>query len=163
MAELLNDVDEFSDMVNKKLQEYENGIGLPELHPNSKEIEALLNLDMALIRKYSAEQCGESAVMLSRFAFHIQKCYNKEMALFNWANSMINRTIGSELNQYKAFHFEEKKMLAIKGNDRAKKLEEIKIKVQLRTDRLAYMSSRIESLKDTFLELQQTKRRTYGS
>jgi hypothetical protein len=154
-------VAEKSQQLDDILEKYERSCGIPKIQIHS-EAEQYLNMNHQSLAKLTAEQCGEAAVTLAQFGFHIQRCYNAEMARANWAEDIIKRTIASEVGQYKAASFEERKLQAIRGNDYADKLDKLRLAAKARADKLSYIGARIEFLAKTMLELQQTKRRQYN-
>lgn len=146
---------------DEALNKYETGIGLNSYVLHS-EAEKYLNMPHDELRKLSAEDCGEAAVVLAQLSFSIQKHYNQELARIGLCEEEIRRTITNEISQYRGNSFEERKMQAIRGNDKAIKLDRIKGWAQARANRLSYLASKIEFLSRTFLDYQQTKRRQAG-
>lgn len=162
MEKLMNGNDESAkqqvERVDKALDEYERSQGLPKLVPHN-EAETYLNMSRGEMHKMYPDDCGEAAVILAQYAFHIQRACNEELARMNWAEDMIKKTIAYEISQYKAASYEERKIQAVNGNDFTSKLDKIRIWAKARYDRIAYLSSKIEFLAQTFRDLQQTKRR----
>lgn len=149
------------DKINKALAEYERSKGVPAITPHN-EAEQYLNMPHTELRKMTPEQCGEAAVVLAQYGFHLQRAFNEEVARMNWAEDVAKRTIAGDVKQYQAPSFEERKMLAIRGNEYASKLDQIRSWAKARSERLSYLSSKVEFLARTMLELQQTRRRQYG-
>jgi hypothetical protein len=143
------------------LDKYEKSKGLPDVVPHG-EAQQYLNINQAQLAKLTPEQCGEAAVMVAQFGFHLQKVYNREIGVINWCEDCIQRTITPELKQYNAPSADERKRLAIRGNEYASKLQRLKSIAQARVDRLSYLPAKVEWLSRTLLELQQTKRRGNG-
>jgi hypothetical protein len=54
-------------------------------------------------------------------------------------------------------------LLAIRNDDAALKVDGLRIKAQLRIDRISYMATRVENVAKALLDLQQTKRRQQNS
>jgi hypothetical protein len=144
--------------INKALDEYETKQGLPVGQPH-REAERYLNINHKELSKMSPEECGEAAVVLAQYAFHLQRSYNAELSRINWSADNVSRTISDEIQQYRASSLEERRQLAIRGNEYASKLDQIRTWAQARADRLSYLSSRVEFLAKSMMELQQTKRR----
>lgn len=148
--------------IDVALEEYEKGCGLPKITMHS-EAEQYLNMNHDDIQRLSAEYCGEAAVVLAQYGLHLQRHYNSELARITWAEDSIRRTITENINQVKGASFEERKMQATKQNEYAFKLDQIKTWAKCRADKLSYLSSKVEFLARTFLDLQQTKRRQNGT
>lgn len=148
--------------IDAALEEYEKGCGLPKVQIHS-EAEQYLNMNHDDINRLSAEYCGEAAIVLAQYSFHLQRCYNAELARMTWAEDSIKRTITENINQVKGASFEERKMQATKQNEYAFKLDQIRTWAKCRADKLSYLASKVEFLARTFLDLQQTKRRINGT
>jgi hypothetical protein len=144
--------------VDKALVEYEKGCGIPDTKFHN-EAEQYLSMTHNQLQKLTAEQCGEAAIVLAQFGFHLQRNYNTEMARVTWADESCKSTVAPALNQYKAPSFEERKLLAIRDNDYATKIDAIRRWAKVRAERLAYLSGKVEFLARALLDLQQTKRR----
>lgn len=156
-------VDERLRKVNAALDSYERELGLNQIVLHN-EGEQYFNMTHDQLRKLTWEQCGEAATVLAQSSFHLQRGYNKEVATANWARDLALRTIADEIGNYQGASAEERKQKALKGNEFANKLEQIRMYAQARSDRIGYLSSRVEFLAKTMLELQQTKRKQqYGS
>jgi len=144
------------------LQEYESKTGIKNINPNI-DAEKYLAMPTEILHKLTAEECGEASIILAQFGFYLQRSFNIETGRINWASSMIDRVLASEAKQYNAPSAAERRMLAIRNNEGAKKLENIRCNAQARADRLNYMSAKVESLSQRFADLQVTKRgKLYG-
>lgn len=152
---------EIVEKINKTLENYEKGLGIPK-SINISETEKYLNISQHELKSLTAEECGEAAFILSRFATHIQQAYNKEQSRISWCDNNIKHTICNQITQYKANSYEERKLLATRNDEHARKLDDIRTYAQHRADRIAYLPTRIESMVRTLLELQQTKRRNFN-
>ena len=100
---------------------------------------------------------GEIAYRIGQFGFHIQRSLNREVARHNWADETIKETIADEINNYKGYGYVEKSLQAIKHNDRASKLNQIKNYANQRLDRLTYLSSTLKNLSDILISIQRAK------
>src|SRR6187402_2410589 len=121
----LETANEAMDRVNAALDEYERGCGLPKLGMHS-EAEQYLNMNHDDINRLNAEQCGEAAIVLAQYGFHLQRCSNKEVARLSWATDAIKRAITDSMGNVIGASFEERKMKAVKQNEYANKLDQIK-------------------------------------
>lgn len=142
------------------LDEYEKSIGLPtyssDLLPET-ELNQYLTMNRDSLEKLGPEDCSQIAYRLGQFAFHIQRSANREIARFNWADELIKETIADELNNYKGYGYAEKSSQAIKHNERAQSLLNIKKFAKQRSDRLSYLSGNIKNLSDILLSIQRNK------
>jgi hypothetical protein len=112
------------------------------------------------IRKLSAEECGEAAIVLCQEAAFLQNVLNKAQSIANWCERSITKTIASEVDnvgtQYTPFSY--RRELAIRQNERATELDTAMRKSVLIVETLEYMPTRLRHLSSTFEGLQQTKR-----
>lgn len=142
------------------LDEYEKGISIPTYAPNAmleSELNEYLTMNRDQIEKLSPEDCAQIAYRLAQFSFHIQRTLNREIARHNWAEESIKETIADEINTYKGYGYIEKSLQAIKHNDKASSLNNIKKYAKQRIDRLSYIANNIKNLADIILAVQKTK------
>jgi hypothetical protein len=142
------------------LDEYENSIGLSPYQNDalsSDELNQYLTMNRDIIEKLSPEDCAQIAYRLGQFSFHIQRTINREIARYNWAEETIKETIADEINNYKGYGYVEKSGQAIKHNDKATSLNNIKKYAKQRSDRLSYLANGIKNLSDIILSVQKTK------
>jgi hypothetical protein len=90
---------------------------------------------------------------------------NREQARVRWAEEAVKRIIANKLRGAGSTYcsYEERKLLAIRNDDAALKVDGLRIKAQLRIDRISYMATRVENVAKALLDLQQTKRRQQNS
>lgn len=142
------------------LDEYEKSIGIPSYSPSSlpeEELNKYVTMSRDELEKLTPEDCAQIAYRLAQFAFHIQRTLNRETARYNWSDESTKETIASELNNYKGYGFVEKSLQAIKNNDRASGLNNIKKYAKQRMDRLSYLANSVKNLSDIILSVQKTK------
>jgi uncharacterized protein (UPF0335 family) len=143
------------------LDEYESSIGLPkyivQYGVTEQEINQYLSMSRDEIEKISPEDCAQISYRLAQFAFHVQRTVNREIARLNWADETIKEAIADEINNYKGYGFVEKSLQAIKHNDKASALNNIKKYAKQRIDRLSYISNGIKNLSDIMMSIQKTK------
>jgi hypothetical protein len=142
------------------LDEYEKSIGVPtyknDVLPES-ELNEYLTMNRDSLEKLTPEDCAQISYRLSQFSFHIQRTINRENARFNWADETIKETIADEINNYKGYGYIEKAGQAIKHNDRAQALNNIKKFAKQRSDRLQYLANSIKNLSDILIAIQRNK------
>lgn len=142
------------------LDEYENGIGLPiynaEALPSS-ELNQYLTMSRDELEKLNPEDCAQISYRLGQFSFHIQRSINREIARHNWAEETIKEVIADDINNYKGYGYVEKSYQAIKHNEKASSLNNIKKYAKQRSDRLSYLANNIKNLSDILLSIQRNK------
>lgn len=142
------------------LDEYEQSIGLPlyqnDILPES-ELNQYLTMNRDTLEKLDPEDCAQISYRLAQFSFHIQRTVNREIARYNWADELIKETIADELNNYKGYGYAEKSGQAIKHNDRAQSLQNIKKFAKQRSDRLSYLANGVKNLSDILIAVQRNK------
>jgi hypothetical protein len=142
------------------LDQYEQSLGLPiyknDLLPEN-ELNEYLTMSRDSIEKLSPEDCAQISYRLAQFSFHVQRTINREIARYNWADETIKETIANEINNYKGYGYIEKSAQAIKHNDKASSLNNIKKFAKQRSDRLSYLANCTKNLSDILLSVQRNK------
>tara|TARA_R100000008_G_C3519823_1_gene133352 strand:+ start:144 stop:647 length:504 start_codon:yes stop_codon:yes gene_type:complete len=156
--EELNAVEKRVEEVESLISEYQASLGLPTSFTNS-DLGQYLNLRIEQIRKMSPEQCAEASFALAQQALYVQQEINKHNQRINWAKTNINVIVTGTIDQYggKFTPFESRKVLAIKDNDYASKLQELVVKAQQMVDTLAYIPAKIKFVADMLSEYKRTK------
>jgi hypothetical protein len=142
------------------LDEYEQSIGLPSYKGDAlseTELNEYLTMNRDSLEKLSPEDCAQIAYRLGQFSFHVQRTINREIARYNWADELTKETIADELNNYKGYGYAEKAGQAIKHNDRAQSLNNIKKFAKQRSDRLSYIANGLKNLSDILISIQRNK------
>ena len=145
---------------DKILDQYENSIGLPQYNRDAlpeKELNQYLSMNRDELEKLVPQDCGQIAYRISQFVFHLQRTINREIARYNWADEEIKITIAEDINNYKGYGYIEKSYQAIKHNDKAYALNQIKKYAKQRNDRLSYMANSLKNLSDILVSIQRTK------
>jgi len=145
---------------DKILDEYESSVGLPKYTRDTlpeDELNRYLTMNRDDLEKLTPSDCGEIAYRLSQFVFHLQRTINREIARYNWAEEEIKITIADEINNYKGYGYVEKSLQAIKHNDKAHSLNQIKKYAKQRNDRLSYMANSLKNLSDILVSIQRNK------
>ncbi len=146
---------------DKILDEYETSLAIPlyksDVGIASDEINQYLTMNRDIIEKLNPEDCAQISYRLMQFAFHIQRNLNREIARYNWAEESIKEVIADDINNYKGYGYIEKSIQAIKHNDKANNINQIKKYAKQRMDRLSYLANNIKNLSDVVLAIQKTK------
>jgi hypothetical protein len=146
--------------LDRILDEYELRLGVPALTGEDEvttEARRVLDLPPSELRKMSAIDCGVAAHVMEQFGRRVQQAVNREQARVTWADRSINRIIAKKVNNYKGYSFEERKLQAINDDDAASKLDEIRVKAQLRIDRISYLAARASGQAKTLLSIKNSK------
>ena len=142
------------------LDEYESSIGLPPYIDDNmpaEELNQYLTMNRNELEKLTPDDCGEISYRLSQFSFHLQRTINREIARYNWSEEKIKEVIADEINNYKGYGYVEKSLQAIKHNDKANSLNQIKRYAKQRMDRLSYIANTLKNLSDIIISIQRSK------
>lgn len=146
---------------DKILDEYEKSIGMPPfMSPGEEtELQGYLTMNRDHLEKLDEEDCKIVAFRLGQFSFHIQRAQNREIARVSWAKSTIKTNLAHAVSNYKAYSYEERLYQATKDDDAAKKLNQIAIYAQQRSDRLNFLATGVKNLSDIMKSIYFNKRR----
>ncbi len=149
---------------DKILDEYEKGTGLPPfLAPGEEtELQGYLSMNRDHMEKLDEEDCKIIAFRLGQFSFHLQRAQNREIARLNWAKSTIKTNLAHAVTNYKAYSYEERLYQATKDDDAAKKLNQVAIYAQQRSDRLNFLAKSMQNLSDIMKSIYYSKRHDNG-
>lgn len=142
------------------LDEYEQSIALPTYNNSAlpeSELNEYLSMNRDVLEKLGPEDCAQISYRLAQYSFHIQRTINREIARYNWAEETIKEVIADEINNYKGYGYVEKSIQAVKHNDRATSLNNIKKFAKQRSDRLSYLANGIKNLSDILISIQKNK------
>lgn len=145
--------------IDEILDSYENQIGMATFNPEaygSNGIDKYLNMSKQQLEALDPEECAIAAVMLSSFAFHIQRSYNREIARISWAESRLNKIVAGKELMYRG-SWDSQKMQAIKEDSVLEKLNSIATYAKQRADRFNSLSYSIKNLADKFDGLKRAK------
>jgi hypothetical protein len=138
--------------IDALLDEYEVKLGLPKFQEQyNEDVSKYLNLSRVELAALGSEECSEIAFLLAKCSLHVQRSQNREQGRITWAGGAITELIAK--NNYAGFYD------AIKNNDSAIKLIQIKNYAQQRMERLKYLSNSIKHMSDLLIELKKTKER----
>ena len=144
---------------DKILDQYEREIaGLAEFKPQevNPDFDNYLEMNRREIEAMSAEQCAALAVVLSRFAFHLLRTYNREIARAKWAATTLREVIADEVEQYKG-SWSQQADQATKHNSYATSLKRIETYAQQRADRLYFLSTFVQEQVKQLNQLQMAR------
>lgn len=142
------------------LDEYETSVGLPGYNAtdlSQSELNSYLTMNRNDLEKLGPEDCAQISYRLAQYAFFVQRTINREIARYNWAEESIKEIIADEINNYKGYGYVEKSLQAIKHNEKAHSLNNIKKYAKQRSDRLSYIANNLKNLSDILLSIQKNK------
>lgn len=145
--------------INKKLDEYESSLGLPAFqssYNNAEEIKKYLSMSREQLEALSPGSCAEIGFILTNYAGYIQRAYNREEAILNWANRSIKYVAAPKTKQYTG-SFDQKELQAIREDEYCRKLYTLINEVSGRLDRLKFISSNIKELASHLRNIQISK------
>ena len=149
----------FTDRMNEieeKFNEYNKFLNL-NLNINN-EVNKYLNLDADSMKIMTAEDLSIAAACISRHSLFIQQETNKHIRIINWIDANLKIITSGQTEQYdKYLPFEEKRLLAIKGNDLTSKMLSSKVEHQMHADHLNSLSYRIEFYSKTLSGIKDEK------
>lgn len=121
--------------------------------------EEYLSYNLENFEKLNGDQCAEIASSLSLLSLSLQKEFNRQKAKVNWCKARINLHISGRLENYKApfQNFEERKLLAINGDEYTKKLFQLQTSAESRMNELDGLSYKVDLYVETLL--QQSKKK----
>lgn len=129
--------------------------------PLNSEVDEVLGMKYSTLSKLVAEQCGEYAFLLSQYATYLQIQQNDARAKAEWAKGKVMEQVCPMLNNYGDGYvkFEIKRQLAINEHENISLLDQIEKKARTVVHKLDFISGKINTMAQTLMELQQTKRR----
>jgi len=155
--------EERREKMQKLLADYPVKVGLGLLQPVN-DVNMFMTMSLAEIRKLTAEECGEAAVILNQAATYIQLQMNQINADIKWCEEYITYLIAKDMIQLGSGRYVAKDVIphfqarAVKANDTAMKLQGIITQARLRYRSLEYMPNQLRGTAQSFADLQQTKR-----
>lgn len=149
--------------LEQRLEEYEKRIGLPTFglaEEVQEEATRLLKLTPKELRKMSAVECSEAAYTLQQFSNQLQEAMNREQGRVRWANENIDKMIATVVHQVPGYKYEERRAKAVRANDAASKIDEIRVQAQMRIERLNFRSAKVTDMARTLMGLSNAKQRS---
>ena len=134
------------------MHNYEISIGMKS-KVISNPVDEYLNMPIEQMRKLSQDQCREIALCLSQYALFVQRCYNEQMGIHYNAKNKLDRMIVKEMQQVKAITTDERRILAIKGDEAACKMEQVKNEAWFKANQISNLSMQIDKIGKQFENL----------
>lgn len=144
--------------IDKVLDTYEQSIGLPQFPENyeNDDVKQYLSMTHSQMSKMMPEDVAQASVILGCFAYHLQRCHNREMATVGWASSKLKKMISGREGQYKG-SWDSQFQQAINNDTYASKLNDIKNYAQQRADRITFLANSVRNICNDLKGLQRAK------
>lgn len=147
----------------EELESQQRSLGLPAVNTDlHNEATALMDVTRDGLRGMSAEHLAESAILLQRFGFYLQRRYNRCIATRNWCESGIRHAIAETVGKVTGYSLEERRPLAIRQSVVATKLNKLKVKAESLATDIEYMAVRVEYQARLFSNLAGIKVKQHG-
>ena len=121
------------------------------------EAKRILQIHPEVLKRMTRSECGEAAVVLIQFAFHLQRASNRQQSRIRWAEETVKKIIAPTLGQQKGYSYEERRIQAVRQDEAAQKTDDIRVKAQLRMERINYLSTKAEAMSKALTALQHSK------
>lgn len=118
-----------------QLDEWIQSLGIPQHQPPNDEIEVILKFDRISLRERSSMQLSEDSAILSQYALFLQQKTNECKSFIKWSGQVMGR---------------------LDGNDRSKLIKWVR-QAELRTERISYLTRRIELIGQSISGLIRTR------
>jgi hypothetical protein len=145
--------------LDKVIEEYERHTNISCIKNDGTDVDKYLTMSRDEFSKMDPEDLGQAAWVLSRYALYVQKEHNLHFTRKSWAEENVKLVIAKETIQQRGTSYEERRLLAIKDNDVAMKLERIRVEAQNRTNMLYNLATRIEFVVKVIQDQKFIKRR----
>lgn len=146
--------------LDKVLDEYEQGLGLPNYSQIAlnEEVAQYLNMSRDALEKLTPQDAGQIAYALSSYSIFIQRSINREIARVSWADSLMKEVLADSISQQSGYGYVEKFNKAMKQDAYASDLNKIMRYAQQRADRLNFIANGIKNLSDILINLMKVRR-----
>ena len=152
-------LDERLAKVNSELDKFEKQLGLPDVANLENALHKYLSATQEVVRSMDAEECGEAAYLLAQFSLHIQRATNREKAKLGWIEGQIRKLVTPQIDSFKGWSYEERRDKALLADAVGVRLLDYQIFLSSRHSTLAFLSQKVDGQKETYLRLQETKRK----
>ncbi len=139
--------------ISEYVKEFEQSLGL--LDDNNESVR-LMKATQEDIKKMSAYDASEAAIVLSQFAIFIHSKTSELAAKIKACQNKINQIIVSRLSQQKAYNYEERRLCAIREDTVATEFYQTQCLLEVKYERVNFLSSKIQHYSDKFTELSKT-------
>src|SRR5690606_1720920 len=141
--------------IDELLDSYEENLGLTaQSEKDYEDIGQYLNMSRDQLEKFDPQDCSQIVYRLSSFALFLNRSYNREMARYNWSESLMKELTAPRLDQQSGYGFIEKYNKAVVDDEYTRKLNEINRYAKQRSDRLSFLSNSVKNLADSLKNIQ---------
>ena len=120
----MSDLKDETKIYKKELDQWIAALGLPQKQPSNDEMETILGFTRELLRERSSTELSEDAIILAQYSLFLQQKTNECKTFLRWSNQVVNRLF---------------------GDDKPKLNEWVRL-AELRVERIAYLTRRIEMI-----------------
>lgn len=127
------------------------------------EIEILLDVSRDRLKTLEAEECGEDAALLAKYAYYIQGLSNTESIALHFAEESLKKIVMANYKAAKGsayMKYEEVEGLIVASNEAAAEYNRLRVLAKARKEKFAYLANRVQFVAETYLNLQQSKRKS---
>ena len=145
-------------MLDEMLTAYSGKLGLGTMI--NQDVTKYLNITQEQLAKMSPDECMEAAFLLEREALFLQQEINNNQAQIDWITIRIKKTITADVANYggKYTPYEDRAVLAIKGNSYAAELDAKANKAKLNITKLNYIPTHLKNIAATLTKCSFSKR-----
>lgn len=147
------------DLLNDKLDQYENEILGKNTNPGEEDIQQYLNMSIENLTKIDANQASIIANKIAQYSLYIQRLTNKENGIIKWCDAVINKFVANRWDRYSDYIKSDIKInIIIKDDEAMQEVLKIKNNATQRKERLNMIPSTLKYLFDTMIEIARSKR-----
>jgi len=143
---------------DSNLEKYSTTIGLGGFVQNP-EAQAIMAYGFSELKGLSAEECTESAFILSQYSFFIQKELNRHKARLDWAEHNLDALVAKEgAMSDQMVNNQVRRQIVVLNNEYAKELDKIATEERAKVNELSFLANGISFMANKLDELGKTKR-----
>lgn len=147
----------------EQMNRYEKELHLPELnYEKDEDVDNFLYPKRQWLKGLSASDCNEGSILLEGYAHHLQRVINRCKVVINWAEDCITALIADTVAKEAGYKYEERRAVAVKKNENARRLEALRLEYRTRYNGLEYLPNKYEKQAEFYRELAMTKRKQAG-
>ncbi len=123
-------------------------------------VDTYLNMNYNAMQKLHHWECASACLLISELAMHVQSQINDMLAKAKWAEERTTKMICGSIQQYgdKFTPYEYRRQIAIKDNEAAISLEQIRVKCQLCVNEMSFMPTNLRNIANAYANLAEAKR-----
>lgn len=143
-------VKQIEENLDAYLLDFETSLGFND---SNHEAIKLTKLTPEEYKQFNANTAAEAALVLSSYAIFLQDACAKIGAKIKGCTKRVNDIIVDRLKQQKAYNYEERRLSAIKEDTAASEYYKLQTELEIKYERLSFLSSKFQHYSDKFSEL----------